>query len=294
MSRSIFNKNPRNISVPIFIWGSPRSGTTLLNQLVAAHPNLAYPENSKGTAIEGTKIWYEALGYVARSQLKKHPSRRVTKRLHKKYTKLMEQQQKDRVLSKVLLLPLWMDFANEVFPDARHIHIIRDGRAVVNSILYKINYSEKEKDKVFLERENYYGPQPEEIEKFKVNENLTKYHVMQWTTLVNKGMNAQKILGNRYYQVFYEDFVAAPRYYIKRIFDFCNLSYTNYLIEKNIPEQLINRNMKWRSPEKFDQLPEQDKNSFTKKSILTNEHLQYFYEEPTYSLMRKLGYEIDE
>ncbi len=120
-------------SRPVFILGSPRSGTTLLRSLIHAHPALCCgPETH--FLVDLAKI----VGpYWKRIERFGFPRRFWTERIaaflagcHEAYA---HQQGKVRWADKTPAYSLCPDFLLELFPDAQFLHIIRDGHDVVAS-----------------------------------------------------------------------------------------------------------------------------------------------------------------
>ena len=236
----------RALDRPIFIWGSPRSGTTLLYQLVAKHPDVGCPCNANKEPREGTDFWWRAFGEhrgVMDARLA-HP--KSVRQINYEYRILLKEQGKSRLLDKIPFMILWIQLVNKMFPDARHFHIIRDGRSVVNSVLYKLRYSRKKKDQRYRKGELLYGPQPPEL----INPMLqppAQRHVRQWILLVEYGRQSAELLGNRYYELRYEDLVNDPRNTMKNVLEHAQLAHDEKFINNIYPDKLENRNYKWRS-----------------------------------------------
>ena len=231
---------------PIFIWGAPRSGTTLLCELTAKHPGVAYLGADDEKPREGTGFWWRAFGEhrgMMETNLA-HPG--SVKQIWNEYSSLLRKQGKSRLLDKTPFMTLWIQLVNEVFPEARHFHIIRDGRAVVNSILYKLRFSRKEKDQRFCKEELLYGPHPPGL----INPMLqspAQRHTRQWILLVEQGRKNAELLGKRYLELRYEGLVNAPRATMKGIFNHAQLPYDKKFIDDNYPGKLEDRNYKWES-----------------------------------------------
>ena len=81
----------------------------------------------------------------------------------------------------------------KVFPKAKYIHMLRDGRACVSSYLLSLG---KEKNITLADAAH------------------------RWTDSVNKCLKIQRIEGNRFITVRYENLVAAPDLELNRVFDF--------------------------------------------------------------------------
>ncbi|MCL4302438.1 MAG: sulfotransferase [Anaerolineae bacterium] len=267
---------------PIFIWGAPCSGTTLLYQLLAKHPGVGYPQTGTLDPREGTDFWWRAFGEhrgVMDTKLL-HPKR--TRQICSDYERILEIQKKSRLLDKIPFMILWIALVDEIFPTARHFHVIRDGRAVVNSILYKLRYSTKEKHRRFQEEKILYGPCPPEL----VNPLLQpqpQRHARQWLYLVTYGQQNRPLLGERYLEIRYEDLVADPQRIMRQVLDHAQLDYNEQFIAEIFPAQLINRNYKWQSSEQI-----QVSDNYTAQKSLTDEDMPYLAEMSP--LLQSLGY----
>jgi hypothetical protein len=154
MSLKSFDK----IKFPIFIVGCPRSGTTLLQQMLDAHPDIAIaPEthfvrnfylkqNSYGDLSQEINYYrlvddIIALPEFSEMRLNAEHFREAAEKIEKSYAaifRLILQQfasiKNARIIGeKTPNHLLYMPILEKFFPDARFIHIIRDPRAVVNS-----------------------------------------------------------------------------------------------------------------------------------------------------------------
>ena len=151
---------------PIFIVGTGRCGSTAFHRTLAVHPQLMWlsgfaehfpfrPEWNRWavTAVgnrtirrifrkrikpgENYRFWYKhAFGFAepGRDLVRSDVTPRVKKQMHAAFEPMLTPK-RSRLLIK---LTGWsrMGFLDEVFPDARFIHIVRDGRAVASSHLH--------------------------------------------------------------------------------------------------------------------------------------------------------------
>jgi hypothetical protein len=278
--------NQVSLDRPIFIWGAPRSGTTLLYELIAKHPDVGYPVSNKKEPREGTGFWWGAFGEHRGAMDKSLVRRKGIQQITSEYIGLLKGQGKFRLLDKIPFMTLWIPLVNEVFPDARHFHIIRDGRAVVNSILYKLRYSTREKDQLYRKEKLMYGPQPPELTD-PMSLPPAKRHARQWIMLVQHGRQNAVTLGERYCEVRYEDLVSAPRPTMKAIFHHARLEYDEQLVAEAYLEKLENRNYKW--------MTNQHKvwsNGFTARRTLRA--ADFFHLKEMGPLLHSLGYYVTE
>jgi len=130
----------------VFIVGSPRSGTTLLENILGCHPQIAE--------------WYEPY-YVWERYLSCHendilqprdPTEKAKRFIRNEYKIFGEKSKKNLVLDKTPTHVFNLPIIHAVFPDARWIHIVRDGRDVTLSIR-----KEWDKRKQVVEKKDFFG-----------------------------------------------------------------------------------------------------------------------------------------
>jgi omega-hydroxy-beta-dihydromenaquinone-9 sulfotransferase len=160
--------NPRimDITKPIIIVGTGRCGSTLFHRLLAKHPQMMWlsplcykhphrPEwNRRAVAAmdnpllrrlfgekirpgENYRFWDKyAYGFSepCRDLVRSDVSARVKKQVRAAFEPMLTPK-KNRLLIKITGWPR-IGFLNEIFPDAKFIHVLRDGRAVASSLLH--------------------------------------------------------------------------------------------------------------------------------------------------------------
>lgn len=113
-----------NLSKPIVILGAARSGTKMLANLLKKHPDVAYLE-------EPNYIWKRTNGWVGHDML---PALLATPELIEQireiFFKYTEKRCKTRFCEKTPANTLRLPFVLKVLPDAKIVHILRDGRDV--------------------------------------------------------------------------------------------------------------------------------------------------------------------
>lgn len=130
---------------PIFIIGIARSGTTLLNDLLAQHPHVAalseandlwdatgFPWYASERATP--PIWIDHAAYTERWWRENQPRMDEIRAVFGAYQWL---QRKPYLLNKSPLNTYRVPHLAQAFPDAKFIHLVRDGRAVVQSYTRK-------------------------------------------------------------------------------------------------------------------------------------------------------------
>ncbi|CAJ0600193.1 unnamed protein product [Cylicocyclus nassatus] len=194
----------------IFIGGVPRSGTTLMRAMLDAHPDVRCGEE--------TRVIPRILGL--RAQWKKS---------EKEWNRLQQAGVTDEVIKSAIGSfiiqviaghgapaprlcnkdPFTMKsavFLSEMFPNARYIFMIRDGRATVHSIISR---------KVTI-----------------TNFDLTDYRqcLTKWNAAIS-AMNEQcNAVGDKCLRVYYEQLVLHPEAQMRRILDFLQIPWNDSVL----------------------------------------------------------------
>ncbi len=117
------------------VMGCARSGTSILGELIAAHPEVRYKH-------EAHAVWDKAgLGENDSHRLtQQHATPEIKRVIRKKFAE--EQGQSTLFAEKCPRSVLRVPFIREVFPEAKLIHLVRDGRDVACSMLPGIGGNE--------------------------------------------------------------------------------------------------------------------------------------------------------
>lgn len=111
-----------------FIVGSPRSGTTLMGWILDEHPEIAH--------------WYEPV-FVVDKFFKNAPddvravedaTPKVKNYIRQEFAYFQQHTHKPLIIDKNPLNSFKIEFLHEIFPDAKFIHMLRDGRDSTRSI----------------------------------------------------------------------------------------------------------------------------------------------------------------
>jgi hypothetical protein len=272
---------------PLLMFGFERSGTTLLSMMMGAHPDLAVPLSTTG-------LWYRyyaELGSYGPLAERDNVRRLAESLLNEERIKLWDVDlQADEVVAgfdprgfsdvvarfhRLYALKkgksYWasmdistlknMDTANVWFPDARFIHIVRDGRDVA------------------LSHETYlYGTRN------------TLDCAQSWASAVTTNLKmGAMIASDRYCVVKYEDLVNDSERVLRNICEFIGLTYdpqmlTYYdMVEAKIPKS---KRSLW--PELGS--PPNDSKAYQWKAAMS-EAKRVVFEREAGSLLRRLGYE---
>jgi hypothetical protein len=114
---------------PIVVLGAARSGTTLLADTLALHPDVAYwPEPQfvwrTGNAYRGSDVLFE-----------RHATAAIRASIQERFDAYRASTGKSRFMEKTPSNCLRMPFVLSVLPEARVVHVLRDGRDVAMSAM---------------------------------------------------------------------------------------------------------------------------------------------------------------
>ena len=208
-------------SVFPFIVGCGRSGTTLLRSMFDSHRDMAIPpdtyfvlrlaanrrryEQSDGFATElflddlGRTGGFERMGIPSdalRESIRVQPPETYTAAIRSVYHEYASSREKTRYGDKTPIYILHLPLLSSLFPEAKFVHIIRDGRDVTRS---------------FMD-----GGWTERIED----------GALYWKLQVRRGRSAGSRLGpGRYREVRYEELVDDPASVLSSLCSFLDLEY---------------------------------------------------------------------
>jgi omega-hydroxy-beta-dihydromenaquinone-9 sulfotransferase len=241
------------ITKPIFIVGTGRCGSTAFHSLVAKHPNTMwlsgfaeyFPDRPAWNrwavsavshplvrSVFGKRIkpgenygfWYtHAYGFA-------EPGRDivaadVTPRVRKQVRVALERMLTPKHSRMLIKLTGWsrIGFLNEIFEDAKFIHIVRDGRAVASSLLHINEWQWRGWYGPYSWR---YGPlSPEDQALWEAsNRSFAVLAGLQWRihTLAVEAAR-QQLDPNRFLEVRYETFCEQPEETCRRVSEFAEL-----------------------------------------------------------------------
>ncbi|MFQ5536405.1 MAG: sulfotransferase [Gemmatimonadota bacterium] len=116
---------------PIVIVGAARSGTTLVGELIARHPAVAY-------WVEPKYVWqYGVPGAAHDLRTAAEATPEVRAYIRRRFAAYARRRGRPRFAEKTPSNCFRIPFVDAVLPDARYIHVIRDGRDAVFSALGK-------------------------------------------------------------------------------------------------------------------------------------------------------------
>jgi hypothetical protein len=223
------------LASPIFLVGSPRSGTTLAVNLFATHPEVA-------NWSEAGRLW-DPVDYRNDEAEHHFPAERATPgeiaRLHRWCEWYRQSHGKARFVNKHPRNSVRIDYLRRVFPDARFIHVIRDGRAVVSSILTQIRARPRRAKQPmggFCRPPGW---------RALLREDLVEQTALQWQAIVRHVRGRGATLGPAYREIRYEELCARPREVVRGLFEFVGLAASEAQLA-GIPERPLERSDGWR------------------------------------------------
>ena len=269
--RRLLSESSMDINRPIFLLGSGRSGTTILYRLMAVHPELCwfsnltdrYPSHPK-LAVFHRALDVPIVGGWMRQRLieRKRPSLRpseagtiyhsycgfdssrrmiadeLTAEAEAKFKRLVKGHLsatgKPRFMSKQTANAQRIGVIDKMFPEACYVHIIRDGRAVANSLLRVDWWSGT--DIWWL------GGKPEKW--VEMGREPIELCALQWQRDVQEIMDHRHLFDDRYIEIRYEDLVKDTRGIVRDVVQFVGLGQSERLMD-SLPESLPNMNRKW-------------------------------------------------
>lgn len=115
----------------IIVLGAARSGTSMISRLMAGCKNVAYIPEPK-------YIWkYKNFKHGHDMLTPDHLTDEKKRWIKKRFREYLEDQKKEVLLEKTPSNSLRFEFVYNIFPDAKFVHIIRDGRSVALSARHR-------------------------------------------------------------------------------------------------------------------------------------------------------------
>ena len=193
-------------SKPVFIIGCPRSGTTLLDQILDSHPRLKSVgecDHILSTVKALPQIFGRSLSYKdALEYLLKTPANEkkiLIDRLAEEYRgKHNHTKPGDmvRIVDKSLINTLYLGLIGQILPGAAVLHVIRDGRDVAWSA-FSTN-----------------------LKKHIWHANKIEDAFMHWKQTLEVVREASENLNISYLEIFYEDLLGEPESQIRKVLAF--------------------------------------------------------------------------
>jgi omega-hydroxy-beta-dihydromenaquinone-9 sulfotransferase len=270
---------------PILIIGAPGSGTTLLYQTLCSHRDLAYINHNMLRAgiwrhgrfvgdrrkalfmlqnlihrdpdstlpHEADMFWMRYFRDYYNYMTENDYSEEMAAYFRKKVLQVQNLWRRPRFVNKNLQNSFRVRLLNSIFPDAKFIHIVRDGRAVAFSIL------NKKKDGatspiLLVGFKDILG------KNYQLKRSELYNYGLAWQEYVRRAREASTVAQNRYYEVRYEKLVTEPYKELRNIIDFCELDWYSVFEQKIPPTQ--NMNEKWKQKASKEQRTDLEESTF--------------------------------
>jgi len=232
---------------PIFIIGAARSGTTMLGEILEHHPDVAY-------WLEPKYIWrYGNAAAVNDIRRASEANDRIKRYIRKRFARFVKKKGAIRFVEKTPSNVFRIPFIDAVFPEARYIHILRDGRDVILSAhkkwttrpnraalirrLRRMELPFSEWPQYFLSfvrdvpgrtlmpgKGFIWGPQFEGIKEYRAAHTVLETCARQWIESVDHATKAlAEVSRDRVLTLSYEHFLASPETELKKILEFADL-----------------------------------------------------------------------
>jgi len=237
---------------PRYPWLSFSARIADLPRIGNIYKRLSLNRNYLPRPVEAIKLWqtwcpgfYPTDHGVPKRPTSEDVSDKCKKNMQQVIQKTLTWQGKDRFIMKNTGYPR-IEFLNEIFHDSIFIHVIRDGRAVVNSYLNEVvkqgwNLSDRELDaKAWSEnfQEDWIASDKSKIV-FAAN---------QYKHFINAILEEKNVIPKeRYIEIRYEDFVKRPKKIIDKTMEFAELEWKPEYEDFIDSIQPQNNNYKWKT-----------------------------------------------
>ena len=207
----------------------------------------------------GDALWIKYFGEY-NYMTEKDYSEEMADYFRKKVLQVQNLWGRPRFVDKTLVNCFRVRLLNSIFPDAKFIHTIRDGRAVAFSILNKIDIAGDRFALFDVGFKDILG------DKYKPDRSELYNYGLAWAEFVRKGREANAVAQNRYYEVRYEKLATEPYDELRNIVDFCELEWYSEFEEKIPPTQ--NMNEKWKQKASKEQRIDLEESTFDLRQTL--------------------------
>jgi omega-hydroxy-beta-dihydromenaquinone-9 sulfotransferase len=276
-------KSVKSIDRPIFITGLGRSGTTVIHTLLACHSNAnwlsllcaRFPDRPhlnrwlmraldipliniylkrRFVPLENYPFWdfyYRGFFIPCRDLVASDVDARTTKSVRKAFGQLLTAK-KNRLLIKITGAPR-ISFLHAIFPDAKFVHVTRDGRAVANSRM---------RTPFWVGWQGWRGlslwpgkmPVHYEQEWERYQHSFVALAGIEWKAHLDQMVQVRRNYPQIHIlEVKYEDFCAEPIIELRKIAQHCELDWDAKFEAKLKQQYVKSENSKW----KYELTPEQ-------------------------------------
>jgi hypothetical protein len=237
---------------PIILVGTQRSGTTWLGEVFSRHPRVAY-------WIEPRHVWmYGHAGQDHDALSTADATPRIVRHIRRTFERFVEKAGKDRLMEKTPSNTLRVSFVHAVFPEAKILLVLRDGRGVIRSTGEVMRHGGRW-DKIverarqvpvwewpaYLRRDagmvgrmllrrplGFWGARPPDWRAWVREDRPEVVLAKQWAACINRALDDAAGLGAESLLTFrFEEMAADPRGTMSRIVEFVELPEGKGLME---------------------------------------------------------------
>lgn len=262
MSKGQFQKSPKirifelfkpDLEKPIFILSAPRSGSSYLYEILSSSPDVWALEK------ENDALWFRFFPYQRMNPITdwigaKECTREISEDFRAQLLiKVLRQRKASRpndlfhhflsrkavrYIEKTVANCFHLEALNKMFPDALYIHLVRDGRACISSMLEGWNSN------FFWKRPipnipnatvpHWCYPFPPDWQRV-ISRPLVEICAWSWiehNRYILEYLESNKSFRERYIRISYEDFIDNPHVLLKQVLAFVGLENTSECIQK--------------------------------------------------------------
>ena len=193
----IFDRAARLLRAPVFIIGCPRSGTTFVGELFGSHPAVAYWNEPPAIMAYCPRVFLGAVPETEAARFYRTAYRRWLRRRSLRGVRRFV----EKCPRHVFVVP----FLARIFPGARFVHVVRDGRAVASSLV-RTGWLGGESTSGDGTRARYWVP-ADRRHTFETTSDVGRAS-MAWDLYVRAGLLGRHLGPERYTEIRYEDLLS--------------------------------------------------------------------------------------
>jgi hypothetical protein len=253
---------------PIILIGAQRSGTTWMGKVLERHPRVAYWE-------EPRHVWTWGSGYHPDDVLTEADATpRIAGHIRAAFERFTQRQGADRFAEKTPSNCLRIPFIRAVFPDARIVLLVRDGRSVLRSTAeimgrgvsaqrvwqraietpiwewpaYAPRAAKTLTRRITRKPLDFWGPRPPGWRDWVGADPQPVVLAKQWAGAISRALDdAEGAPEEQVLRMRYEALMHHPREQMERLIDFLELSDAAELVEHVVATVDPTRAEKWRT-----------------------------------------------
>jgi hypothetical protein len=252
---------------PIILVGMQRSGTTWMGRMLGEHPDVAYWP-------EPRQVWSFGNWFRPDDRLDaRHASPLVRRHIRRTFERFTRAQSRSRFAEKTPSNCLRMPFVRAVFPDARILLVVRDGRSIIRSTAQvrtgkKVGWNRLRDrlrearlwdlpdyvmrvptliDPVLGRPQRFWGVRPPGWRAWVEHDPPYTVMAKQWAASIRYAIDDGRAMDpERYLEIRYEDLMTRPKEIMGRVVDFFRLQRADELVGKVVAAVDPSREQKWR------------------------------------------------